>query len=130
LRIILLCALRVEFICYAIYYRSTKGVGATAPDFSKARELEDGLIVPLGKPKTNSRIKVWTNFFCPNQNKVKFLSVHTFVDAYHDLIHIIIILCHFVLQLQGNLLHNEYIVYNVEQIRMRYVVNVRFNFGT
>ncbi|XP_024639520.1 poly [ADP-ribose] polymerase 2 isoform X2 [Medicago truncatula] len=40
---------------------STKGVGATAPDFSKAQELEDGLIVPLGKPKTNSRIKLQGN---------------------------------------------------------------------
>ncbi|CAI8603764.1 unnamed protein product [Vicia faba] len=64
---------------------STKGVGATAPDFSKARELDDGLTVPLGKPKKNSGIK-------------------------------------------GDLLYNEYIVYNVEQIRMRYVVNVKFNF--
>ncbi|XP_045833755.1 poly [ADP-ribose] polymerase 2 [Trifolium pratense] len=64
---------------------STKGVGATAPDFSKAQELEDGLIVPLAKPKKNSGTK-------------------------------------------GALLYNEYIVYNVEQIRMRYVVNVKFNF--
>lgn len=38
---------------------STKGVGATAPDFSKARELDDGLTVPLGKPKKNSGIKVF-----------------------------------------------------------------------
>ncbi|GAU43747.1 hypothetical protein TSUD_36410 [Trifolium subterraneum] len=66
---------------------STKGVGATAPDFSKAQELEDGLIVPLAKPKKNSDTK-------------------------------------------GALLYNEYIVYNVEQIRMRYVVNVKFNFRT
>ncbi|CAJ2629108.1 unnamed protein product [Trifolium pratense] len=64
---------------------STKGVGATAPDFSKAQEPEDGLIVPLAKPKKNSGTK-------------------------------------------GALLYNEYIVYNVEQIRMRYVVNVKFNF--
>lgn len=66
---------------------STKGVGATAPDYSKAQKLEDGLIVPLAKPKKNSGIK-------------------------------------------GHLLYNEYIVYNVEQIRMRYVVNVKFNFGS
>ncbi|GAU43751.1 hypothetical protein TSUD_36450 [Trifolium subterraneum] len=62
---------------------STKGVGAAAPDFSKARELEDGLIVPLGKPKRS---------------------------------------------IKGSLWHNEYIVYNVDQIRMRYVVDVKFNF--
>ncbi|TKY52511.1 Poly of ADP-ribose polymerase 2 [Spatholobus suberectus] len=66
---------------------STKGLGGTAPDPSKARELEDGLIVPLGKPKKESGIK-------------------------------------------GDLLYNEYIVYNVEQIRMRYVVHVNFNFRT
>ncbi|XP_015084364.2 LOW QUALITY PROTEIN: poly [ADP-ribose] polymerase 2-like [Solanum pennellii] len=29
---------------------------------------------------------------------------------------------------EGNLLHNEYIVYNVEQIRMRYVIQVEFNY--
>ncbi|CAL0316465.1 unnamed protein product [Lupinus luteus] len=65
---------------------STKGVGGTAPDFLEAQALEDGLIVPLGKPKSNSGIK-------------------------------------------GSLLYNEYIVYNVEQIRMRYVVHVNFNFN-
>ncbi|KEH43217.1 poly(ADP-ribose) polymerase domain protein [Medicago truncatula] len=63
---------------------STKGVGATAPDYSKAQKLEDGLIVPLAKPKKNSGIK-------------------------------------------GDLMYNEYIVYNVEQIRMRYVVNVKMS---
>lgn len=30
---------------------STKGVGATTPDFSNAELLEDGLLVPLGEPK-------------------------------------------------------------------------------
>ncbi|XP_020991732.1 poly [ADP-ribose] polymerase 2-like [Arachis duranensis] len=29
---------------------------------------------------------------------------------------------------KGSLLYNEYIVYNVEQIKMRYVVHVNFNF--
>ncbi|XP_050138423.1 poly [ADP-ribose] polymerase 2-like isoform X6 [Malus sylvestris] len=65
---------------------STKGVGGTEPDFSEAQLLDDGVVVPLGKPKENtSRPK-------------------------------------------GSLLYNEYIVYNVEQIRMRYVVQVNFNF--
>ncbi|KAK7392301.1 hypothetical protein VNO78_20735 [Psophocarpus tetragonolobus] len=64
---------------------STKGLGATAPDPSEARALEDGLIVPMGKPKKKSGKK-------------------------------------------GDLLYNEYIVYNVEQIRMRYIVHVNFNF--
>lgn len=64
---------------------STKGVGATAPDLSKAKSFDDGTIVPLGKPKQQSGSK-------------------------------------------GSLLYNEYIVYNVEQIRMRYLVHVNFNF--
>ncbi|KAM1257369.1 hypothetical protein ACFX15_030724 [Malus domestica] len=65
---------------------STKGVGGTEPDFSEAQLLDDGVVVPLGKPKENtSRPK-------------------------------------------GSLLYNEYIVYNVEQIRMRYVVQVNFNY--
>ncbi|XP_009793726.1 poly [ADP-ribose] polymerase 2 [Nicotiana tabacum] len=65
---------------------STKGVGATAPDFSKAHLLEDGVVVPLGKPKEQPDHK-------------------------------------------GHLLYNEYIVYNAEQIRMRYIIQVEFNYG-
>ncbi|MBA0831950.1 hypothetical protein Goarm_016375, partial [Gossypium armourianum] len=57
---------------------STKGVGATAPDPSEAQSLDDGVVVPLGKPKEQKR--------------------------------------------KGALLYNEYIVYNVDQIRMRYLI--------
>eukprot|EP00268_Persea_americana_P066226 TRINITY_DN8966_c1_g1_i2.p1 TRINITY_DN8966_c1_g1~~TRINITY_DN8966_c1_g1_i2.p1 ORF type:complete len:157 (-),score=31.03 TRINITY_DN8966_c1_g1_i2:385-855(-) len=64
---------------------STKGVGVTAPDSSEFEALEDGVIVPLGKPKEQLGPK-------------------------------------------GSLLYNEYIVYNIDQIRMRYVVQVNFNF--
>ncbi|XP_035538665.1 poly [ADP-ribose] polymerase 2-like isoform X2 [Juglans regia] len=64
---------------------STKGVGGTAPDLSEAHALEDGVVVPLGKPKEQ-------------------------------------------LGHQAALLYNEYIVYNVDQIRMRYVIQVNFNF--
>ncbi|KAG9443824.1 hypothetical protein H6P81_015164 [Aristolochia fimbriata] len=64
---------------------STKGVGATAPDPLECHSLEDGVVVPLGKPKEQSGPK-------------------------------------------GALLYNEYIVYNAEQIRMRYVIQVNFNF--
>lgn len=63
---------------------STKGVGSTEPDPSEAKTLDDGVIVPMGKPKEK--------------------------------------------QCQGALLYNEYIVYNVEQIRMRYLVQVNFNY--
>ncbi|KAL5701307.1 NAD(+) ADP-ribosyltransferase [Ranunculus cassubicifolius] len=65
---------------------STKGVGATAPDPSGHIALEDGVIVPLGKPMPTGR-------------------------------------------LGAGLLYNEYIVYNVDQIRMRYVIQVNFNYN-
>ncbi|CAK9175338.1 unnamed protein product [Ilex paraguariensis] len=58
---------------------STKGVDSTAPDFSEVQTLEDGVVVPLGKPKEQRGPK-------------------------------------------GSLLYNEYIVYNVDQIRMRYII--------
>ncbi|KAK4788973.1 hypothetical protein SAY86_020292 [Trapa natans] len=64
---------------------STKGVGATSPDPLEAQILDDGTMVPLGKPKRHSGPK-------------------------------------------GPLLYNEYIVYNVSQIRMRYIVQVNFNY--
>ncbi|XP_010456041.1 PREDICTED: poly [ADP-ribose] polymerase 2 isoform X1 [Camelina sativa] len=64
---------------------STKGVGKTAPNPSEAQTLEDGVVVPLGKPVESSSSK-------------------------------------------GMLLYNEYIVYNVEQIKMRYVIQVKFNY--
>ncbi|GAA0148454.1 DNA metabolism protein [Lithospermum erythrorhizon] len=64
---------------------STKGVGGTSPNFSKAKILEDGVVVPLGKPKKQKGTR-------------------------------------------GDLLYNEYIVYNVKQIRMRYVIHVNFSF--
>ncbi|EEF39281.1 hypothetical protein RCOM_1178400 [Ricinus communis] len=37
---------------------STKGVGATAPDLSGSKTLEDGVIVPLGKPKEQKGSKI------------------------------------------------------------------------
>ncbi|ERN17083.1 hypothetical protein AMTR_s00044p00081650 [Amborella trichopoda] len=58
---------------------------SNCPDPSGFRVLEDGVIVPLGKPKKQSGP-------------------------------------------QGSLLYNEYIVYNVDQIRMRYVLQLNFNF--
>ncbi|CAK9310127.1 unnamed protein product [Citrullus colocynthis] len=64
---------------------STKGVGQTEPNHSEAVTLDDGVVVPLGKPKRNLRGK-------------------------------------------GALLYNEYIVYNVDQIRMRYLLQVNFHF--
>lgn len=64
---------------------STKGVGATTPNFAEAKILEDGVVVPLGKPKEQQGTR-------------------------------------------GGLLYNEYIVYNVEQIRMRYIIQVNFSF--
>lgn len=56
-----LCLLQYEIIIIffnLIFERSTKGVGATAPDFSEVETLEDGAVVPLGKPKQRSDVKV------------------------------------------------------------------------
>ncbi|XP_009144575.1 poly [ADP-ribose] polymerase 2 [Brassica rapa] len=64
---------------------STKGVGKTAPNGSEAKTLEEGVVVPLGKPEDHSST-------------------------------------------MGMLLYNEYIVYNTEQIKMRYVIQVKFNY--
>ncbi|KAJ8444030.1 hypothetical protein Cgig2_020876 [Carnegiea gigantea] len=64
---------------------STKGIGATAPDLSESLVLDDGVVVPFGKPVQKSSAK-------------------------------------------GSLLYNEYIVYNVDQIRMRYVLQVNFSY--
>ncbi|XP_044951581.1 poly [ADP-ribose] polymerase 2-like [Hordeum vulgare subsp. vulgare] len=64
---------------------STKGVAKTAPDMAESKITDDGLVIPLGKPK----------------------KVHA---------------------LQGVLYYNEYIVYNLDQIRMRYALQVSFNY--
>ncbi|MCL7026676.1 hypothetical protein MKW94_012552 [Papaver nudicaule] len=62
---------------------SIKAVGAIAPDPAEFQALDDGVIVPLGKPK-------------------------------HQ---------------RGSMGSNEYIVFNVDQIRMRYLVHVKYNYG-
>ncbi|CAO2202888.1 unnamed protein product [Urochloa humidicola] len=64
---------------------STKRVGRVMPDLTESRTTDDGVLVPLGKPKENASKR-------------------------------------------GCLLHNEYIVYDVDQIRMRYALHVKFNF--
>ncbi|CAO2173740.1 unnamed protein product [Urochloa humidicola] len=64
---------------------STTGVGRVMPDLTEFKTTDDGVLVPLGKPKENASKR-------------------------------------------GCLLHNEYIVYDVDQIRMRYALHVKFNF--
>ncbi|RZC62704.1 hypothetical protein C5167_024465, partial [Papaver somniferum] len=66
--------------------QSIKVVGSTAPDPSESEVLDDGVVVPLGKPKNHGDQKV-------------------------------------------DLLHNEHIVYSVDQIRMRYLIHVEFNYN-
>lgn len=61
--------------------------------------------------------------------KVKFLSVRNKTQVC-QLITIFFFKIYYHFVLQGDLLYNEYIVYNVEQIRMRYVIHVNFNFKT
>ncbi|KAI3900945.1 hypothetical protein MKW92_018461 [Papaver armeniacum] len=60
---------------------STKAVGSTVPDPSESETLDDGVVVPLGKPKKLRDRK-------------------------------------------GGLLNNAYIVYNADQIRMRYLIHL------
>ncbi|RCV25386.1 hypothetical protein SETIT_5G162300v2 [Setaria italica] len=64
---------------------STKGIGRMMPDLAESRTTDDGMLVPVGKPKEDTSKR-------------------------------------------GCLLHNEYIVYDVDQIRMRYALHVNFNF--
>lgn len=55
---------KIRYVCVEWNFRnlreccSTKGVGATSPDPSGAQTLEDGVVVPLGKPKQQSGQKV------------------------------------------------------------------------
>uniref|UniRef100_A0AC34QIG5 Poly [ADP-ribose] polymerase n=1 Tax=Panagrolaimus sp. JU765 TaxID=591449 RepID=A0AC34QIG5_9BILA len=62
---------------------SVKGLGEIIPDEKEHQTLDDGVIVPMGKPKKGSDKK-------------------------------------------GDLIYNEYIVYNVAQIKMRYLVRAKF----
>ncbi|KAL5859138.1 hypothetical protein ACOSQ4_000434 [Xanthoceras sorbifolium] len=75
------------YTTYQILYRSSNFSKLFLTSFTKAlgrQILEDGLIVPLGKPKELSELKV-------------------------------------------DRTQNEYVVYNIEQIRMRYVVHATSN---
>jgi poly [ADP-ribose] polymerase len=65
---------------------STKGVGLTSPDPAGNVALDNGCIVPTGKP-------------------VK-------------------------LENSSSLLYNEFIVYNVNQVKARYLLKVRFNYAS
>ncbi|XP_061961315.1 poly [ADP-ribose] polymerase 2-like [Populus nigra] len=66
---------------------SVKVAGGTVPDSSQAQVLEDGVLVPLGKP----------------------------VELPYS---------------QGMGLRNEYIIFDVDQIRIRYVVHAKFCYQT
>lgn len=46
-----------NLVLFSLCY-STKGVGGTAPDMSQFETIEDGLVVPLGKPKEQADHKV------------------------------------------------------------------------
>ncbi|KAI5577554.1 hypothetical protein BDE02_09G120900 [Populus trichocarpa] len=69
---------------------ATKRVGGTSPNLSDAKTLDDGAVVPLGKPEEQQGSKV-------EQTKVICGAISN-------------------------------IVYNVDQIRMRYVVQVNLKF--
>lgn len=64
---------------------SVKGLGKTYPDPSEAKKLEDGVVVPIGKPVEDSKMA-------------------------------------------SDLLYNEYIVYDVAQVNIKYLFKMRFNY--
>ena len=76
---------------------------------AESKVTEDGVVVPLGKPKEEPSKRVRSP-----RNHVEYRS--TLINYAPPL------------WLQGSLLYNEYIVYNIDQIRMRYVLHVSFNF--
>ena len=65
---------------------STKGLGCNYPDPAHNVQLDNGVVVPLGKEKKDS---------IPG----------------------------------SSLLYNEFIVYNTAQIKMKYLVKMKFNFA-
>lgn len=82
----------------------------------RLKHLKMVLLSPLGSQKSKwaLRYKLFLDSF--------FVDYSTFSSIMFKLIDLLLI------YLQGCLLYNEYIVYNVEQIRMRYVVQVNFDF--
>lgn len=64
---------------------STKGCGRTVPDEKQFKVLEDGVVVPMGKPSSSSKSG-------------------------------------------GTLLYNEYIVYDTDQIKLRYLIRATFKY--
>lgn len=63
---------------------STKALGQTAPDPAGNYIAEDGMVIPLGKPKKTG--------------------------------------------IKSTCSHNEYIVYRVDQVKIRYLLKVKFQF--
>lgn len=64
---------------------SVKGVGKTAPDMKTAHKRSDGVVIPLGKPVVDDKLR-------------------------------------------SSLLYNEYIVYDVAQANVQYLLKLKFNY--
>jgi poly [ADP-ribose] polymerase len=93
------------------------------PDLTTSRTTDDGVLVPLGKPTKHESSKtvralqrsIFTNCIVfqmrvPCGAQTLYLRNNT------------------VVWLQACLRYNDYIVYNVDQIKMRYALHVTFNF--
>jgi poly [ADP-ribose] polymerase len=78
---------------------STLGLGKTCPDPEQARVLPDGVSVPMGTPVPNARLA----------ETVERLKAEGKPS-------------------RSELLYNEFIVYDVSQVRAKYVVVVEFDF--
>ena len=91
---------------------STKGCGRIFPDPAKAVAMDDGVVIPMG-PNVEKAIPGVRVAVCVH---APVLAVGSRVCG---------MLCLF---LQSSLYYNEFIVYNVAQIKQRYLVKLKFNY--
>jgi poly [ADP-ribose] polymerase 2/3/4 len=94
-----------------------------APDLVESKVTDHGVVVPFGKPKEEPSKKVCA---VPEQQLYFLTKNHKSHPEHQNALCLAVKILP--PGLQGSLLYNEYIVYNVDQIRMRYVLHVSFNF--
>jgi poly [ADP-ribose] polymerase len=98
------------------------------PDLTKSRTTDDGVLVPLGTPTKHESSKmvrallrsIFTNCIVFQMQVPVWGSNTLFASTCEK---------NTVVWLQACLRYNDYIVYNVDQIKMRYALHVTFNFN-
>lgn len=96
------------------------------PDLTQSRTIDDGVLVPLGKPTKQESSKTVRELLRSNFTNCIDFQMHVPCGAENTLF----ATCekNTVVWLQACLRYNEYIVYNVDQIKMRYALHVTFKF--